>query len=46
MKTLSNIQKTTGGKYSTKEHKSLIDNLHFQFPFLRVIIKEKEFIHI
>lgn|SRR5574344_2966325 len=34
------------GKLSHPEQKSLLDNLHFQLPFLRVITDTEEFLHI
>ena len=46
MKILSKIKTAIGATYSTKEHKSLMDNVHFQMPFIHIITKTEELIHI
>jgi len=46
MKVLSKIKTSIGALYSSKEDKQLIEVLHAQTPFLRVITDIKQIIHV
>ncbi|MFA6255808.1 MAG: hypothetical protein WC606_01370 [Candidatus Absconditabacterales bacterium] len=46
MPILSKIRTSIGALYSTKEHKTISDNVQFQLPFFRIITETKELVHI